>query len=635
MKKTIILLFGICLQMAVFAGAQEISCAEAAKIAAGLAHNTPTTETYTVVGYVTETDGVLSRGQQIFWMADAQNGGRVFQSYWCTVPEVMQVGDKVSVTGKIMRYNSTYEIKNGTVTLLSREEDGGGGSTDDEPVSGEPIVIPDPENWTYAELQKYVGQTIEFATPFYVCGNSSSYSISPRRIYSPTNQEFPLSAEYNSLLTLNAQGTVGLTGVSGYHRLGERLHKLRVKVNSQKSLSLVSCEWRGNTRAEMEKGVDMSAIDMYGEHTLLVCCMNLEYYLVENFGTGYGPDTYEDHQKQRAKVSAALAKINADLYGFIEIEQGQSALAELAADLTSKTGRKFTYINDGGSASSSYTKAGYVYCSDVLAPHGSLRNNNVGVKNRKKTQAFKEKATGEVFLFSVNHFKAKSGSGKGDNADQGDGQGTYNGDRVREAQSLLDYYESDSYFYGDDDILIMGDLNAYAMEDPITVLREGGMIDLHRAFHADSSYSYVYRSQAGYLDHALCNSTLYPYVTGMVAYHINSDESDSYTYDKSSDNTMFRCSDHDPVLVGLRLDSTATPAPGISGQDVSIGFQDWAPYIYNASGGYYIVYGLDGSKVKEHTISTNQEEIKGLNPGIYILNIYGQGKCLQTKIAIQ
>jgi hypothetical protein len=55
-------------------------------------------------------------------MADAQNGGRVFQSYWCTVPEVMQVSDKVSVTGQIMRYNSTYEIKNGTVVLLSREE---------------------------------------------------------------------------------------------------------------------------------------------------------------------------------------------------------------------------------------------------------------------------------------------------------------------------------------------------------------------------------------------------------------------------------------------------------------------------------------------------------------------------------
>ena len=101
----------------------EITCEQAAQIAASLEHNTPTSETYTVVGYVTETDGVLSRGQQIFWMADTQNGGKVFESYWGNVSEVMQVGDKVSVTGKIMRYNSTYEIKNGDVILLSRETD--------------------------------------------------------------------------------------------------------------------------------------------------------------------------------------------------------------------------------------------------------------------------------------------------------------------------------------------------------------------------------------------------------------------------------------------------------------------------------------------------------------------------------
>ena len=156
-----------------------------------------------------------------------------------------------------------------------------------------------------------------------------------------------------------------------------------------------------------------------------------------------------------------------------------------------------------------------------------MRENNTGVKQRKKTQAFQEISTGEVFLFSVNHFKAKSGRGSGDNADQGDGQGTYNGDRKREAQSLLEYYTKDCAFYKDNDLLIMGDLNAYAMEDPITILREGGMIDLHRTFHADSSYTYVYRGYAGYLDHALCNPTMLPQITGMVAYHINSDESDS------------------------------------------------------------------------------------------------------------
>jgi predicted extracellular nuclease len=497
------------------------------------------------------------------------------------------------------------------------------------------VSISDPETWRYTDLKKYVGQTVQFDVPFYVCNNYNSLLISPRRTYSPTNQALPLSAEYSSILSLNSQGSVTLTGVSGYHRLGERLHKLTVKVNSQTSVSLVSCDWRGNTRADLEKGIDLEAIDMRGEHTLLVCCMNLEYYLVENFGTGYGPDNLSEHNKQRAKVSKALAKINADLYGFVEIEQGQSALAELAADLSKNTGRKFSYINDGGSANGSYTKAGYVYCSDVLEPHGSLRYNNEGVDNRKKTQAFREKATGEVFLYSVNHFKAKSGKGSGDNADKGDGQGTYNGDRVREAKSVLNHYGSDSYYYGDEDILIMGDLNAYAMEDPIKVLREGGMIDLHRAFHADSSYSYVYRGQAGYLDHALCNSTLYPHVTGMVAYHINSDESDSYTYDKSSDQTMFRSSDHDPVLVGLRLDTTYTTTPGVSQADVTLGIQNYTPYIYNAEGGYYIVYRIDGVKVKEQNISSNQEEINGLNPGIYILNIYGQGRCHKMKVWIK
>jgi hypothetical protein len=208
-------------------------------------------------------------------------------------------------------------------------------------------------------LSKYKGQTIEFDVPFYVCNNyNSSLTISPRRIFQPTNQALPASNEYYSMLSLNNSGTISLSGVSGYHRMGEQLHKLVVKVNSYNSVSLVSCEFVGNTRAELEKGYDRQAVSLRGDPNITVCVMNLEYYLVENLGTGYGPDSKTEHEKQRAKVSKALAKVNADIYGFVEIEQGQSALAEIAADLTRNTGRRFTYINDGGSASGSYTKAG-------------------------------------------------------------------------------------------------------------------------------------------------------------------------------------------------------------------------------------------------------------------------------------
>jgi len=502
-------------------------------------------------------------------------------------------------------------------------------------VSQTVVTISDTQTWTNSQLSQYVGKTIRFTTPFYVTNNyGSNLTISPRRIFTPTNQEYPMSQEYNNLIRANSNGTITLTGVSDYHRINERLLDLTVKVNSQTSVSLVSCNWSGNTRADLENGYDKDAVSIRGTPSLIVCTMNLEYYLVENLGTGYGPDSKAEHQKQRAKVSQALATINADVYGFVEIEQGQSALKEIAADLTANTGRHFAHIDDGGSAYGSYTKAGFVYCSEKVRPYGKLRENNTGVTNRKKTQAFEEISTGERFLFSVNHFKAKSGKGSGDNADQNDGQGTYNGDRKREAQSVLSNYKNDCVFFNDSDLLVMGDLNAYAMEDPITILRDGGMIDLHRAFHADSSYSYVYRGYLGYLDHALSNSTLYPQVTGMVAYHINSDESDSYTYDKSSDATMFRSSDHDPIIVGLRLDSTRTSDLQVSINSYEVYYYGETPYICNAQGGYYCVYRLDGNIVKQANITTQEEAIDGLAQGLYILNIYGQGKCLQTKLLI-
>ena len=100
---------------------QDVTCSQAAQIAFPLDNNTPTTETYNVTGYVTETDGVVSYGQQIFWMADTEDGGRVFQCYWGNVPEQIKVGDYVSVKGQILRYNSIPAIKKGDVLLIERK----------------------------------------------------------------------------------------------------------------------------------------------------------------------------------------------------------------------------------------------------------------------------------------------------------------------------------------------------------------------------------------------------------------------------------------------------------------------------------------------------------------------------------
>ena len=42
----------------------------------------------------------------------------------------------------------------------------------------------------------------------------------------------------------------------------------------------------------------------------------------------------------------------------------------------------------------------------------------------------------------------------------------------------------------------------------------------------------------------------------------------------------------------------------------------------------------DDNLIKEAKIESNEQSIEDLSQGIYILNIYGQGECLQTKLIV-
>ena len=637
---------------------EAIDVLQAREICSKLASGATTGTKYYVMGYIKKIDAshatnVSKYGNASFYIEQVKgaNSAEDFYAYRVygidgeriTNPSTIAVGDFVVLYGELTKYqkNASYTpiyetldreayIWNSTNPLISGSDTPSGDYTDE---TNGVITITDPDLWTTTEMSQFVGKEVQFTTPFYVTNNSKTgqLTIAPRRIFNPTNQALPLSTDYHSILSLNEQGTLTLTNVSGYHRIDERVHNLKVKVNAYNSLSFVSGDWRGNTRAEMEKGYDLEAINARGDHRLLVCYMNLEYYLVDNFGTGYGPDSSTDHQKQRTKTSQALAKINADIYALVEIQTGQGALAELAADLTKNTGRNFTYINDGSVTDGSFTKSGYIYCTDVVTPHGNIQHNDTYVENRKKVQGFTEKATGERFILSVNHFKAKSGNGSGANKDQGDGQGSYNAARVKEAQSILSNYSSYTSTFGDEDFLIVGDLNAYGKEDPITTLTDWGMIDLHRTFHADSSYSYVYQGTLGYLDHALCNSSMYPQVTGMTPYHINAPEKDAYTYNGSlNDGTMFRCSDHDPILIGLRLGKDTTT--DITSPTYAFYYNHAIRAIENAQGGTYTLYNIDGTIVMQEYITSATHPLPSLSQGMYILTIHKNGHKQSLKL---
>lgn len=501
------------------------------------------------------------------------------------------------------------------------------------------VSFSDTKNWRTSELSKYVGQTVVFEQPIYICNNYSNLTASMHRVMSATNQYQPLSTEYNELLSINNNSTFGLNGLNGYHRMGEKIYGMRAKINSVSSVTYISCDSICGSRDDVERGYpDITwRGDSVVKPDITVCAANLEYYLVENLGTGYGAANTGQQEKQHNKTIQALSKIRADIYGFVEIESGQTALKKIADALTSKTGRNYTYVNDGSTPNGSFTTAGYVYCSDAVTPYGSVRSNNTGVGNsRKKMLGFKVNASGEKFIFSINHFKAKTKSGaSGDNLDQGDGQSYFNATRVLEAASVLKEYQTakSKTWYDDEDILIMGDLNAYGMEDPIRTLTEGGMTDLHRYFHADSSYSYTYHGEAGYLDHAMCNATLLEQVTGMTAWHVNSDEHDKYTFDKQDDGSMFRYSDHDPVVVGLRLGAKLSAVNNNHAQNpVKIKWHDGVPHIIDADGGWYSLTTPYGCLMYSGTVSGNNFAAgESMPQGLYILNVYANDTVTRVK----
>ena len=145
--------------------------------------------------------------------------------------------------------------------------------------------------------------------------------------------------------------------------------------------------------------------------------------------------------------------------------------------------------------------------------------------------------------------------------DAGDGQGNCNAERVNAATELMSWLASNPTGTGDPDILLVGDYNSYAMEDPITVIRNAGFTNLVSQFDGPDAYSYVFDGQWGYLDHALGSASIVPQVAGVGDFHINSDEPSvlDYNTDFKTANLVatlyapdkFRVSDHDPVVIGL------------------------------------------------------------------------------------
>jgi predicted extracellular nuclease len=280
-------------------------------------------------------------------------------------------------------------------------------------------------------------------------------------------------------------------------------------------------------------------------------------------------------ERQRTKLLQALIALDADIVGMMEMENstGVEPLADIVDGLNDLLGAgTYAYV-DTGTIGTDVIKVGIIYKPGTVSEIGDFAILDASVDARYDdtlnrpalAQTFVEDATGAAFTVVMNHFKSKGcGGATGLEADQGDGQACWNPARVSAAEAMVDWLATYPTGIVDDDVMVMGDLNAYAKEDPIGVFLDAGFTNLVEWFGGAGAYGFVFDGQWGYLDHALASESMFAQVTGTAEYHINADEPSVLDYNtdfKTANHVTslyapneFRTSDHDPVLVGLDLE---------------------------------------------------------------------------------
>ena len=501
----------------------------------------------------------------------------------------VSVGDKVRVSGTAAEFYNLTQIKDLTSVSIV--------SSNNTLPSEKIITLPMDSSNSY---EKYEGMLVKYTqdlnvTDLYNLGKYGEVLLtSANRLWIPTQIANP-GDEANTISNANKLNQIILDDLingsypkilvhpkdglskSNVIRVGDKTSNLKAVMsygfNKYRLLPIAEVEFtQSNPRP--------NTIEVAGN--LKVASINvLNYFRTIDDGSSIcgshtqgcrGADSIEERDRQNAKMIIALEKMDADIIGLMEIENDGGITAKYIAD--SLTGYDYVRNPKGESfLGDDVITVAFLYKKDKVQLVGNSKTIKNGqyqsifdTRNRKPlAQTFKHIETKEVFTVINNHYKSK-GSGCGAGDDSTNGQGNCNGTRTKASEDILTWIEDLKTSIKDNDFLIIGDLNAYAKEDPIVTLENGGFKNLDGN---TQTYSYIYYGQAGTLDYALASNTLNTKVKEVKRWFINSDEAWVFDYnnDTSSKNygkpkpsnylsdvyeaNEFRMSDHDPIIVGF------------------------------------------------------------------------------------
>lgn len=589
-----------------------------------------TTDTTPYSGTVVSVRGVViadfegaSPNLRGWYMQDAGDGDPatsdgIYVFDFDTATDQVVAGHIYSITGTATEFSGQTQLTNYTLTDC-------GASSLPTPVD---VTLPFPSS-TYAE--RYEGMLVRFPqdltlTNNFYLGRFAEVGLSSGgRLWQPTNIVAPGAAaiaqqaanDLNYIQlddALNNQNPDPVIYGGGTNQLSFT-DTLRGGYTVTNLVGVMSYSWAGNVaspnsyRIRPVVGYTPNFVaanprptppPFTGANVVLAAGNVLNYF--NTFGLGNctngsggtttdcrGATNLTEFDRQWPKTVRNIVNGGADVFAFMEMENdgygAGSAIQDLLDKLNAVAGAgTYAFINPDttnglNSLGTDAIKVGMFYKPAKVTPVGTtavlnttafVNGGDTSPRNRPAlAQAF-QIANGEKFIVAVNHLKSKGSAC--DAPDSGDGQGNCAVVRTNAANLLTSWLNTDPTGTSDPDRFIVGDLNSYAMENPITAIKSAGYTNLISQYMGADGYSYQFDGQWGYLDHALASNAALTQVVGLLEWHINADEPvvlDYNTEFKSNPNQLnifygsneYRSSDHDPVLVGLNLQPPGTPTP--------------------------------------------------------------------------
>lgn len=565
-----------------------------------------------LVGQTVTTQGVVTKlTNNGFFMQDATGDGDIATSDGIyvftssTPPSAAAVGNLVSVTATVTEYavgsgaeavaRPVTELTSPSVSLVSTGH------------SIAPTSVFLPES-TEGELERFEGMLVRIDVPMTASQNffqgrygqvtlgAGSRLVKPTNLYPAGSPDALALADENARRrlilddgtsvqnpnptpyfaadnTLRAGDTLpaGLTGVIDYGLATNLTDGISdYKIHPTQPVVFTRANARTAAPAAVGGNIRVGSFNVLNYFTTLDASGSAGCYPSYTRSDCRGADSAEEFTRQRNKIIPAILGLNADVVGLMEIENnGQTAVQNLVSGLNAVAGAG-TWASIGlpsGGTGTDAIRVAMIYKPARVSLVGGALSDTNSIHNRPPLAQTFAAANGEKFSVVVNHFKSKGScpSGSGADADQGDGQGCWNDLRTQQAQALAGFIAS-NLVPVDPDVVVVGDLNAYGKEDPILELTSLGFADQIARFDPLGGYSYVFDGEAGYLDHALASASLAAQVAGATHWRINADEPSVIDYNTEFKQpacatcgpdyysaTVYRSSDHDPVLLGLSL----------------------------------------------------------------------------------